>query len=409
VLTERGRELLALGGVLYVAAWGFGTPEMYPVAVGLMVATAAAKLWVKLLDRPMRLRRQVSDHALVEGGRITVRLEVRPDGGPLPARALLRDRMGARELAVEMERRGTTMHGRYTVPYAPRGRYTMRDAELCLADPYALADARIELDRTDTVLVYPRVFELDGLFTDQGSPGGEHGRTLLHRTAGYDLHSIRDFQQGESLRRVHWRSTAKRRKLMVKELQDMPRDEAAVLLDGDARAVAGTSPDSTFDAGVRAAASLLNALVGQGQRCSLVIHGASRTSLRLAGGGGEWAEALAALAAVEADAPRPLTDLLGEVAALGHGLDASWVFVVTAATSPALAERLVALRGPRREVALVWVDGASFGGRALPAPGPADAAALRLARAGVPVARVRRGDDLSAALSSARLRTVAHA
>ena len=89
------------------------------------------------------------------------------------------------------------------------------------------------------------MFELDGVFTDAGAAGGDEGRALLHRTAGYDLHSIRDFQQGESLRRVHWRSTAKRRKLMVKELTETPRDEAAVVLDGDAirrSARAGRAP-----------------------------------------------------------------------------------------------------------------------------------------------------------------------
>ena len=47
---------------------------------------------------------------------------------------------------------------------------------------------------------------------------------------------------------MHWRSTAKRRKLMVKELTETPRDEAAVVLDGDATAVAGPRGDSSFDA-----------------------------------------------------------------------------------------------------------------------------------------------------------------
>ena len=86
------------------------------------------------------------------------------------------------------------------------------------------------------------MYQLDGLFTDAGAAGGDEGRALLHRTAGYDLHSIRDFQAGESLRRVHWRSTAKRRKLMVKEMTETPRDEAACVLDCDAAAVAGAAP-----------------------------------------------------------------------------------------------------------------------------------------------------------------------
>ena len=233
-------------------------------------------------------------------------------------------------------------------------------------DPLGLAEARITLERTDTLLVYPRVYQLDGLFTDAGTVGGDEGRALLHRTAGYDLHSIRDFQQGESLRRVHWRSTAKRRKLMVKELTELPRDESAVLLDCDRSCQrAGAPGSSSFDAQVRAAASLLNAMVEGGQRCSLVLHGLTRRRIRVQAGGGEWGTALAALAAVRADADRPLTAMVRE--ALGatgaaEAVDAARVYVVTAALTPELATRLLALRSARRDVAVVWVDAPSFAG-----------------------------------------------
>ena len=186
-------------------------------------------------------------------------VEIRAEGGLLPARATLLEQigdLGSRELP--LRQRGHALYGRYTIDPAPRGRYTLAAAELRVDDPLGLAESRTQLARTDTLLVYPRVYELDGLFTDAGSAGGDEGRALLHRTAGYDLHSIRDFQQGESLRRVHWRSTAKRRKLMVKELTELPRDESAVLLDGDRDSSVGAPGASSFDAQVRAAASLLN-------------------------------------------------------------------------------------------------------------------------------------------------------
>ena len=71
-------------------------------------------------------------------------------------------------------------------------------------------------------MVYPRLVELERIFFDGGA-GPEHGRRLLlRRPVGFDLHSVRDYQQGESLRRVHWPSTARRGSLMVKELEDSP-------------------------------------------------------------------------------------------------------------------------------------------------------------------------------------------
>ena len=62
-----------------------------------------------------------------------------------------------------------------------------------------------------------------------------------------------------------------------------------MVLDGEAAAVVGTSPDSTFDMQVRAAASLLRRMSDAGQRSSLVIHAAQRSRHRLGFGSGDWA------------------------------------------------------------------------------------------------------------------------
>jgi uncharacterized protein (DUF58 family) len=282
----------------------------------------------------------------------------------------------------------------------------MDGAELVIADPVGLAEARIPLDRADQMLVYPRVYELEGLFTDGGTPGGDRGRSMLHRTAGYDLHSIREHQVGESLRRVHWRSTARRRQLMVKELQDTPRDEACVLLDGDAAAVAGISPDSSFDMQVRAAASLLRRMSDAGQRSSLVIHAAQRSRHRLGFGSGDWAAVLGELAAVEATAPRSLADFLAEASRGPDPVDAARVFVITAGMSPVLAERVLAMGSSQCEPAVVWIDGASFAASKRRKDTGPEAAALRLTRSGVAVARIRSGDHVGQALSAPVLRLV---
>jgi uncharacterized protein (DUF58 family) len=412
MLSSRGRRTVALGILLYLVSWGFGTPELFPVAIGLILAPTLAWLWVRLIARPMVLRRRTGHREMVEGGEIAVGLEVRPDGGPLPGRARVVDKLGVLgERVAEVQREGHALRGGYVISSAPRGRYTLHGAELTIDDPFGLAESRIPLERSDTVLVYPRVYQLDGLFTDAGAAGGDEGRALLHRTAGYDLHSIRDFQAGESLRRVHWRSTAKRRKLMVKEMTETPRDEAAVVLDCDAASVAGAIGNSSFDAQVRAAASLLARMVDSGHRCSLVMHGARRVRLRIQVGGAEWSTVMASLAAVRADADRPLESMLREVVSASgaaDAVDAARVFVVTGVMSGPLAERLIALRSARRDVAVVWVEAPSFAG-VQTVPGPATGASLRLARAGIPVAILRAGDSVSEVLSARHLEAASHA
>src|SRR5262249_61642652 len=138
------------------------------------------------------------------------------------------------------------------------------------------AEARLTLDDQQALVVYPRLVELERLFFEGGA-GPEHGRRLLlRRPVGFDLHSVRDYQQGESLRRVHWPSTARRGVLMVKELEDSPRDEVAVLLDGDPAGVTGSPPHSSLDVAVRVAGSILRAPVRNGRRCGLPLKPAHR-------------------------------------------------------------------------------------------------------------------------------------
>jgi uncharacterized protein (DUF58 family) len=406
-MTTRGRRLLLLAAGLYLVAWGFGTAVMFPVAIGLSIAPLVAVIWVKALDRPMLLRRRTGHLELTEGQSVDVGLEVRPDsGGPIPGRAIMLDRLGSRVIEAELARRGRVLRGRYSIAAAPRGRYRMDGAELLLADPFGLAEARIKMDRADQMLVYPRIYELEGLFTDGGTPGGDRGRSMLHRASGYDLHSIREHQVGESLRRVHWRSTARRRRLMVKELQDTPRDEACVLLDGDASAVVGEPPDSSFDMQVRAAASLLRRMSDAGQRSSLVIHGAQSSRYRLGFGSGDWAAVLGELAAVEATASRPLAEFLAESSRGPDPVDAARVFVITAGMSPPLAERVLGMASSQCEPAVVWIDGASFAADKRRKDTGPESAALRLTRSGVAVARIRSGDHVGQALSAPVLRLV---
>jgi uncharacterized protein (DUF58 family) len=146
--------------------------------------------------------------------------------------------------------------------------YSFEDTRAEIEDPFGLERVEQELSAPGALLVYPRLVDLDRLFSESGVRSHDGRRLLLQRPAGFDLHSVREHEQGESLRKVHWRSTAKRGQLMVKELEDSPRDEVAVVLDGDPAAVVGES----FDVQVRAAGSILLAHSRRGRRAVLVIN-----------------------------------------------------------------------------------------------------------------------------------------
>jgi uncharacterized protein (DUF58 family) len=400
-MTARGRAVLGLGIVCWIAAVVFGSRSLYPVAAGLVLAVLLAIAWVRITLRQPRLSRHWAHENLVEHGDVTVELVLeREPGVPLPT-VVAHERIGELpQQVVELQPRGRGRHaGSYRLSNLPRGRHSFLPVRLSISDPFGLAEAGLALDERQALVVHPRLTELDRLFFDGGG-GAEHGRRLLlRRPVGFELHSVRDYQQGESLRRVHWPSTARRGALMVKELEDSPRDEVAVVLDGDAATVIGSS----FDEAVRVAGSVVLAQLRRGRRCVLALNTAGRELLTVSSDGHDWQQALELLAAAEPDASRPIAALLESgVSPASRSLE---LVVVTSRIEPALVNRLIERAATRRASALVHVEPGSFAGR----PHRREPALLRLRAAGVPVAVVRRGDDLCAALAGAGARETVHA
>jgi uncharacterized protein (DUF58 family) len=404
-MTRRGRAILVVGFAVWIVAWVFGSRALFPVAAGLVFVVPLAVAWVRIsLQRPTVSRRW-SGHGVLEGQDVRIELSLESASRiPLPGLAA-RERVGRLgEHDVELRRAGHgSYRGEYRLRSAPRGHHAFAPVRISVSDPWHLAEASLTLEEKEALVVYPRLVELDRIFSEGGAGMSEGRRLLLRRPAGFELHSVREHEQGDSLRRVHWPSTARRGVLMVKELEDSPRDELAVLLDGDEAGVAGTPPDSSFDAAVRAAGSILLAHARQGRRSVLVLNTRGRETQAVTSEGPDWGRALDLLAGAEPDTRTPAAALLE--AGSGPAAQALELVVVTSRLTPALVSRLLDRSLSRRSVACVYIDAATFAGRSSQ-PEPA---LLRLQAAGVPVAVVRSGEDLAAALAPAAVKEAVRA
>jgi uncharacterized protein (DUF58 family) len=395
-MTRRGRFALALGVLTYLAAWGFGSRALYPAAVGLLLAVLLAWLAVRLTARPVELRRSLKAEP-VEGEDVRVGVQLELEAALAPAGITLVERYARLgERRTPLRRDGSHLWARYVLPEVPRGRYRI-DAVAVVEDPFGLERIELPLDRQPALVVYPRLVQLDRLFSETGAHAREGRRVLLQRPSGFDVHSVREYVEGDSLRKVHWRSTARRGQLMVKELEDSPRDELAVVLDANARSVVGES----FDVAVRAAGSGLQAYARRGRRAVFVLGGETLEVQRVHAEG-DWRRALELLANAEADGDLPAERLLSgdrNPAGLALGL-----IFVTSRLPAGVVERLVQRAAAHRSTSVVYVDAASWNGRRKPDP-----SLLRLQAGGVAVAVVRRGDDLRQILGPATLAEAAHA
>jgi uncharacterized protein (DUF58 family) len=399
VLTHRGKLALLFGLVVYLAAWAFGSQPLYPVALGFLLCVALAAANVHLAARPMRYRRFAGAREHVEGDDVAIDIELRPTGPLTLAGITVVERIARLgEQRLELKRHGRTLHGRVELGRVPRGRYALEEARAVVEDPFGLERTSLELPAQNALLVLPRIVDIETPFSESGPRAHDGRRLLLRRPSGFDVHSVREYEEGESLRKVHWRSTARRGQLMVKELQDEPRDEVAIVLD----AAQGPSRDA-FDAQVRAAGSLLKAQVWRDRRSVLVITSIQQETVRVQSYAGDWRAAIESLAAAEANGRVPLAAVLADES--GPVSRAYELALITSSLGPGLVDRLVQRALAQRRVSVVYVDAPTFAGaRTRP-----EAGLLRLQAAGVPLAVVRHGDDLARALSAAPDAEVARA
>jgi uncharacterized protein (DUF58 family) len=384
-----------LGVGVTVAAMMFGSRPLGVAGVGLLLAAGSTRVWAGLVRSPVTVVRVVEPAPAVEGDHVRITVKARRPSRIPVGSAVVHETVG-RLGAKEWRLRGRGRVGRATVELGrlPRGCFPLSSAQLVLGDFLGLESVSPPATFVPMVIVvHPRLIALDHVFSDAGSFGADGRRLLLRRAAGFDFHSVREYEQGESLRRVHWPTSARRGQLMVKELEDSPRDGVVVLLDCDPAGAAGEPPDSSFDMAVRAAGSILRMYATRGRRALLVTTGSEPSIVPVRAGESDFDAALAALAAAEANARYGL----GKSLSMDHAplARSEELVVVTSTVAPAAVTALLGF-ATRRPVSVVWIDAPSWAGR----PTRSEPGLLRLSTGGVPVAIVRRGDDLAAALGA---------
>jgi hypothetical protein len=105
-------------------------------------------------------------------------------------------------------------------------------------------------------VVTPKVIELPRARLGTSWVGEGEGRPRASSAAGEDDVVPRAYRDGDELRRVHWRSTARYGELMVRREEQRWRNRAMVLLDTRRDAHSGSGVSSSFEFAVSAAASI---------------------------------------------------------------------------------------------------------------------------------------------------------
>jgi uncharacterized protein (DUF58 family) len=120
-----------------------------------------------------------------------------------------------------------------------RGRYTWGAIEAVSGYPFGLVERRRPLTLAETAIVLPRLGWLHrGRFLRylrdlSVQPQRVHLRRKprSHPAAQAEFHGLRLYRSGDSPRLIHWRTSARRGELMVREFEDEPSDNLLVIVD----------------------------------------------------------------------------------------------------------------------------------------------------------------------------------
>lgn len=349
-LTRRGWSLFGAAVGLLIAGRLLGTVELSSLGLCAIALLGGAWFWTRTRTTPVTLARSVRPHRVHVGGTARVDLEIVArasspqlkvtdafDGGRRAARFI--------SPALDGAQRGRAA---YRIPTDRRGRFAIGPATVGISDPFGLTDRTIVLPEIDEVTVRPRIHDLKPI---GGAPGPRRSAAdrravvPVPATAPDEFLALREYQTGDDLRRIHWRSTARLGEFMVREDESSWRPETVLLFDN--RSVGYHGDD--YEAAIEAIASIGVRLLRSGRGCDIVTTAGRRLGVGPGGHTSSEARLLDELATIAPDAERT-PSLVPYRSTVRRGL----LVVVTGA--PPDIGRFTALAGPGAPVVLVSTD-----------------------------------------------------
>jgi len=208
--------------------------------------------------------------------KVTVRLEnvSRISTGLLLVEETIPYSLGARpRYVVNGIERGGSREVSYQLRSDVRGKFSVGPMRIRIADVFGLVELTANFASQNTFTVTPKVVPLTSASVKGSWSSDGDGRTRMTAAAGDDDVIPRAYRNGDELRRVHWRSTARYGELMVRREEQRWQDRAVLILDSRRSAHTGSGPSSSFEFAVSAAASIGVHLARQGLDGHLLTDG----------------------------------------------------------------------------------------------------------------------------------------
>ncbi|GAB3265761.1 DUF58 domain-containing protein [Nocardioides dilutus] len=371
-LTLRGRSFVAAGATAIVCGVLMGETSLGRVGVLVLALPLVNALFIGRSRYRLALVRTVTPQLVSAGQPARVQLSLTNEGRTPSGVLLLEDHLpyvlGTRpRFVLEGIGHGWRRHVSYQVRSDVRGKFDIGPMTVRVVDPFGLIELARAFQTTVPLTVTPRTVPLSSIPLGGAWTGSGDNRPRAFATGSAEDVTVREYRQGDDLRRVHWRSSARMGELMVRREEQPWQSRATLFLDNRMRSHRGQGIASSLEAAVSVAASIAVHLTHRGFAVRLVTASGEDPSsawhLRESDlNTAPLLEALAVLAPTQA--PKLETGWLTEHG--GGGLVVAVVGGMEPTDTPVL-RRMHAHAGSALAVALdvdAWVSGGGTGGAA---------------------------------------------
>ena len=272
-----------------------------------------------------------------------------------------------------------------------RGEYEIGPLVVRASDPLNLFPQEVEFEGVDKVLVYPRVVRVPDFASPAIYLTGDGTRRQRANIISTDVSSVREYTAGDSVSRIHWLSTARVNKLMVKQFDRGSASHVWVLFDQHRDSQAGQSAESTDEYAATVAASVVDRYGRSMLPIGYSAHGSEALLMIPDRSNFQIETIMRHIASSRPEGNTPMIDLLAE---MDRELSqTSSLVVITAAGRGGWIEALAGLQRRGIRVNVVMIDRATFGGE------PNDEALLDLVNSGIRTFSLQKGASIPGSLS----------
>lgn len=388
----------------------------------LLIISAA---WALISTRGFDLKRQIRGEQQEVGQVLEERFEIINQYGFVRPWVEIRDEStlpgsnGSRVLSWigRNERRN---YSSYTL-LTHRGVFQLGPTQICSGDPFGLFLCKREIPGITSLMVLPYMVDVKEFPLPAGLlPGGKSQRQKTYEVTPHAA-TVRDYAPGDPLNRIHWRSSARRDRLISKEFEQDPLADAWIFLDAqknvrysvESEKAAVTDdrfwlnqftlmksfkrefqmPADTFEYGVSLSASVVKFMVRKGLAVGFTASGQQLLVHYPEKGERQLDKILKMLALIRAEGRLPLQGLV-EIQApnLARG---STAVLITSSTSQQVIAAVDSLLHRDARPVVILVNAASFGSEDELAP-----IIDHIQRRHVPAVTISKGEDIQARLET---------